>query len=67
MHTLSKMIIKVEGYPEYTGTDDELQTLVYEVEQLLDASEIYKYLRTKCIKDYPELADKIHIVVTGLN
>ena len=67
LHKLAEVTITIEGLPEYTGTDDELQELVKEVEKMLDTHLIYKHIRKMCIRDFPELIDKIKILVPGLD
>lgn len=64
LHKLATVIITIEGLPEYTGTDDELQELTEEAEVLL-ALLASRETISKIIS--PTIDDKIQFIVTGLD
>ncbi len=68
LHPLAKITIEIEGYPEYTGTDDELQELIEEAEALLISHGLRGILLQqvqKAADEVPYLPFKVRISIKG--
>jgi hypothetical protein len=66
LHKLAEVTIAVYGLPEYCGTDEALQELTEDIEDLLETLISHPDLSEILTEEFPGLADKLQIVVKGI-